>query len=395
MENVLPPRPDGHSAYGDRDPEWHGSDDDDVDAVAAPTLSMTGGVRCLDRQRPPAKDAGSSTTHARKDRAIEEDHVAVLIARVDPGRLCGATLLGRCFDVLVPVGRLCAAFARQSHDAPWSDCSPLAKALRVHMNFSDVSKALQAVVARVPSGGTDAPAFVACCGCSRPWCSGRPCATGWMRAIGQRAYRRLLAWQWAEHGVAGLNCDVAFGGFYARELIQCVEPDAGHRLGSCRRRCDVTDDHGAAAVGAAKRHCRRAPPGLCTNAETGAGAGADLARGHGAHGGAIDDAAKLDGTGHSDADAHPSRERVCGPLLLSCGPRCVITIRDAAVYAGALGASARPGLDEIAHPSQAALRVRVAPGTGAVERWVRVADDAFIVRVHLPARDIIPWDACG
>ncbi|AVK75456.1 hypothetical protein pqer_cds_1034 [Pandoravirus quercus] len=338
----------------------------------------------------------------RVDGVVDEDQVAALIARVDPARLRQATLLGRCFEVLVPVERLCAAFARQTREAPWSDCSPLAEALRVNMGFADASKALQAAVARVPLGGTDAPAYVACCGCSRPWCSGRPCATGWMRPIDPRAYRRLLAWQWAEHGVRGLNPDAAFGGFYARELVQCVEPDAGHRLASCRRRRDAIDDPPIAAT-ASKRHCRRVPSlqaGAGTDANTdNADTDDKLAHNHSAHEDVINGTVGLDGTDYDNddgGDPHPLlQEHIHGPLLLSCGPRCVITIRDAAVYAGALGASCRRGLDEMAHPSQAALRGRVASGTGAVERWVRVAGDAFIVRVHLPASDAIPWDACG
>ncbi|BCU02962.1 hypothetical protein [Pandoravirus japonicus] len=322
----------------------------------------------------------------RGDRAVDEDQVAALIARVDPGRLRRATLLGRCFEVLVPVGRLCAAFARAAPEAPWSDWSPLAEALRAHTNFADATRALQDVVARMPMGDAPAPAFVACCGCSRPWCAGRPCPTGWMRPIDQRAYRRLLAWQWAEHGVSGLNAGAVFGGFYARELTQCVEPDAGHRLTSCRRRHDPAGDRDA------KRPCRRVSP-VGADATTAAIGPEPIRDGDTVHG-------PYDGGRHQRRDeigrvrGDPG-EHTRGPLLLSCGPRCVITIRDSAVYASALAAACRRDLDDMPHPSQPALRGRVALGTGAVERWVRVAGDAFIVRVHLPSTEAAPWDAHG
>ncbi|AGO83163.1 hypothetical protein pdul_cds_922 [Pandoravirus dulcis] len=322
----------------------------------------------------------------RGDRAVDEDQVAALIARVDPGRLRRATLLGRCFEVLVPVGRLCAAFARAAPEAPWSDWSPLAEALRAHTNFADAARALQYAVARVPHGGALPPAFVACCGCNRPWCAGRPCAAGWMRPIDQRAYRRLLAWQWAEHGVSGLNTGAVFGGFYARELIQCVEPDAGHRLTSCRRW------HGPAGDRDAKRPCRRVSPVDGGAAGTGPeptvadGAAVDIIAA------VADRRQRRDAIDRARGD---SDEHTRGPLLLSCGPRCVITIRDSAVYASALAAACRRDLDDMPHPSQPALRGRVALGTGAVERWVRVAGDAFIVRVHLPSTEAAPWDAHG
>ncbi|AJF96933.1 hypothetical protein TW95_gp0199 [Pandoravirus inopinatum] len=382
---------------------WGGSGGDARPAVV-PGSSMADRSRRDGMHDAPTRDGGGEdgASHTRGNGADDENQVATLIARVDPGRLRQATLLGRCFEVLVPVERLCVAFARQTREAPWSDCSPLAEALRAHMGFADASKALQAAVARVPLGGTDTPAYVACCGCSRPWCSGRPCATGWMRPVDPRACRRLLAWQWAEHGVRGLNPDAAFGGFYERELVQCVEPDAGHRLASCRRRRDAADDPPIAAT-ASKRHCRRVPSlqaGAGTDANTdNADTGGKLAHDHNAYGDMIDGTVGLDGTDYDNdggGDSHPLlQEHIHGPLLLSCGPRCVITIRDAAVYAGALGASCRRGLDEMVHPSQAALRGRVASGTGAVERWVRVVGDAFIVRVHLPAHDAIPWDAHG
>lgn len=328
---------------------------------------------------------GDCETHKRGDRAVDEDQVAALIARVDPGRLRRATLLGRCFEVLVPVGRLCAAFARAAPEAPWNDRSLLADALRTHTNFADAARALQDVVARVPHGGAPPPAFVACCGCSRPWCAGRPCAAGWMRPVDQRAYRRLLAWQWAEHGVSGLNASAVFGGFYARELTQCVEPDAGHRLTSRRRRHDPAGDRDA--------------KGPCRRVSSGDGAAGTDSEPTTARGGTANDLDDGDGRrqrrGAIERARGDSDEHARGPLLLSCGPRCVITIRDAAVYASALAAVCRRDLDDMPHPSQPALRGGVALGTGAVERWVRVAGDAFIVRVHLPSTEAAPWDAHG
>nr|UMO78325.1 hypothetical protein [Pandoravirus belohorizontensis] len=364
-------------------------------ARAGPDPAIHGTVVRMDVGNDDDESEGDRETPKGGKHAVDEDQVAALIARVDPGRLRRATLLGRCFEVLVPVARLCVAFARAAPEAPWSDRSPLADALRAHTNFADAASALQDVVARVPHGGAPPPAFVACCGCGRPWCAGRPCAAGWMRPVDQRAYRRLLAWQWAEHGVSGLNADAVFGGFYARELIQCVEPDAGHRLTSRRRRHNPAGDHDA------KRPCRRVSPGGAGAAGTGTEPTA--ARGAIANDpeddgdrrqrrDAIDRAVACIGRDRARDDPD---EHARGPLLLSCGPRCVITIRDSAVYASALAAACRRDLDDMPHPWQPALRGRVALGTGAVERWVRVAGDAFIVRVHLPSTGAAPWDAHG
>lgn len=386
-------------------PAWARRDVDADDIAAASPMTRTTvfaqtGSHSVysDADEHSGNDGGGGSAHGvpiRGDR--DEDQVAALIAHVDPSRLRGATLLGRCFEVLVPAGRLCAAFARTAIEAPWSDRSPLAEALRAHTDFADADRVLQAAVARVPLGGAPAPPFVACCGCSRPWCAGRPCAIGWMRPVDPIACRRLLAWQWAEHGVSGLNADAAFGGFYARELIQCVEPDAGHRLASCRRRRDPAGDHSA------KRHCRRAPTAnavaAATDIEPGADAAGGLVRDDGhQHRDVIGRTVTLPhgvGSVHDRGNSDVRDERTRGPLLLSCGPRCVITIRDTAVYASALGAACRRDLDDMPHPSQPALRGRVALGTSAVERWVRVAGDAFIVRVHLPSTEAAPWDAHG
>lgn len=331
--------------------------------------------------------------------------LALLVACIDRRRLCADdTLLGMCFRRLVTPERLCASFARSDRGALWTDTSHLGEALRAHLNFSDACNALQQSVARSLSGGPPPLSFVACCGCARPWCTERPCAAGWMLPITERARNRLAAWQWAVTiDPTGSSSDAAFGGFFTRELAQCTTADLGCRLMPCRRRrrspaagvvhlhldeqplpkrprnnpetaVDIDD---ADAIESRKHQNTREPAGFegCEFS----GDGDDTQQQQGSH----------DTVGGRELDA---------PMVMSCGPRGVIAIRDRGMYVAAIATSRRRDLVDRVHPSIPEIRARASRrDNGGARRWVRVTGDAFIVRVCAPASqaDTMPWDAQG
>nr|UDO47066.1 hypothetical protein [Pandoravirus massiliensis] len=350
--------------------------------------------------------------------------LALLVACIDRHRLCADdTLLGACFRHLVAPARLCVAFARPDRGAPWTDRSPLGEALRTHLNFSDACRALQKTVAHALLGGPPPLPFVACCGCARPWCAARPCATGWMLPISERARNRLAAWQWGETIHPDMSpFGASFGGFFTRELVQCTTADLGCRLMPCPRRRRSPVDAALQSHPCEPLQKRsRANGDNATNADDAEAARTPEPQ-HGpmrpeprrafggddrpcrADDGCGDDGDNVGGANDNDGDQGDARDTIKGgepdvPMVMSCGPRGVIAIRDGGMYVAAVTASRRRDLVEHVHPSIPGIRARDSrrDSGGGARRWVRVAGDAFIVRVHAPASltDPIPWDAQG
>ncbi|AVK76461.1 hypothetical protein pneo_cds_854 [Pandoravirus neocaledonia] len=349
--------------------------------------------------------------------------LALLVACIDRHRLCADdTLLGACFRRLVAPERLCAAFARPACGAPWTDQTPLGDVLRTHLNFADACDALQRSTARSLSGGPPPISFVACCGCTRPWCAGRPCARGWMLPITERARNRLAAWQWAETIEPGAaSSDTAFGGFYTRELVQCTTADLGYRLMPCsqrRTRSPVVD--GASQSHALVRPRKRSRDAFDAAVSTehmaiDADEVASDINEHNAVDGVCDDhndndnerdgcktnkkiACKRDrDTQRGPCDTVDGKEPDV-PLVLSCSARGVIGIRDHGMYVAAVITSRRHEFVDRVHPSIPRIYARDNQREGAsARRLVRVTGDAFIVRVSVsaPLADSTPWDAQG
>jgi hypothetical protein len=159
----------------------------------------------------------------RGDPAWEGD-LAALLGCIDGARARDRTsLLRRCIEVAVPPERVWRAFARRARFDPWIDATPLGAALRDIFAFAQVDASLQAAGARPERHRP--PGYVACCGCARPWCRGKPCATGWVRPLDERERLRMAAWRWAER-----ERRLHFGGFYEQELARCTEPDAGNMV---------------------------------------------------------------------------------------------------------------------------------------------------------------------
>lgn len=350
-------------------------------------------------------DRGSGDLSRVDDDNPTYQRLALLVTCIDRHRLCADnTLLGMCFRRLVAPERLCAAFARSDRSAPWTDQSSLGGVLRAHLDFSDVCNALQKTVSHALSGGPPPLSFVACCGCARPWCTERPCATGWMLPITERARNRLAAWQWAEtiHPDASPS-DTAFGGFFARELIQCTTADLGYRLMPCSRHRRRAPDAGFAQSHVSEPLPKRprGDPGIAGDAnalddrET-----HDRKNTHGpvdsehGFGGGYDDG---DGKQQTSRDTIGDREPDV-PMVMSCGPRGVIAIRDGGMYVAAVATSRRHDLTERVHPSIPTIRARDSRrDSGGTRRWVRVTGDAYIVRAYAPPSlaDAMPWDAQG
>jgi hypothetical protein len=341
-------------------------------------------VDCTKQQQRRRCSNAMSSDHDEQDSAV-----MALLSRIDAKRLWEPSLMRRCFEVIIPLRRLCAAFGRQTRESSWDNCSAWARAVRDHVDFVNVCGALQAAVKGIPRGGPLAPMFVAHCGCARPWCSGRPCDAGWMRPIDSCAYNRLLAWQWAEHDIADLDHQFVFGGFFERELVQCTEADIGRgplaqdarhrgystggdheRANAEQKTVQKTRGSDARAIegGTALQKRPSWVDGCCSDDDK-------------------DSAYAYDNDGRITAHASASDTMKDAPLLLSCGPRCTVAIGDSDVYAGALATLQQRRLDDMPHPTVDVIQGYAARDAEGIERWMSIVGDPFIVRVRLPSVD--------
>lgn len=371
--------------------------------VASFSLSIGNGRKRKEMATMLIDRESSDLLHGGDDDNPTYRRLALLVSCIDRRRLCADnTLLGMCFRRLVSPERLCAAFARSDRGAPWTDQSSLGEVLRAHLNFGDACNVLQKTAARALSGGPAPLSFVACCGCTRPWCTERPCATGWMLPITERARNRLAAWQWAETiRPDAPPSETAFGGFFARELVQCTTADLGYRLMPCSRRRQRAP---GADVVQSQVNEQPLPKRSRGNPDDADDTGdLDNRETYDHHQNSHEPADLQYKLGDDDGTQQEPHNTVGGrepdtPMVMSCGPRGVIAIRDGGMYVAAVATSRRHDLAERVHPSIPVIRARDSQRDGGcARRWVRVTGDAYIVRVYAPAsiEDAMPWDAQG